>query len=64
MSKDKEAQAEFQRKKNMFLFLGHLKASIEMFESLADGGEFQEEVCEINNGIWTHFTFQHVLDKP
>lgn len=44
MSKDKEAQAEFQRKKNMFLFLGHLKASIEMFESLADGGEFQEEI--------------------
>ena len=44
MSKDKEAQAEFQRKKNMFLFLGHLKASVETFESLADGGEFQEEI--------------------
>jgi predicted acetyltransferase len=27
-------------------------------------GEFQEEVCEINNGVWSHFTFQHVLDKP
>lgn len=44
MSKDKEAQAEFQRKKNMFLFLGHLKASFETFESLSDGGEFQEEI--------------------
>ncbi|MBT4267855.1 MAG: DUF3732 domain-containing protein [Deltaproteobacteria bacterium] len=28
----------------MFLFLGHLKASVETFESLADGGEFQEEI--------------------
>jgi len=44
ISKDKEAQAEFQRKKSMFLFLGHLKASVETFESLADGGEFQEEI--------------------
>ncbi|MFK5952703.1 MAG: DUF3732 domain-containing protein, partial [Desulfobacterium sp.] len=44
MSKDKKAQAEFQRKKNMFLFLGHLRASVETFESLADGGEFQEEI--------------------
>ncbi len=44
MSKDKEAQAEFQRRKNMFLFLGHLKASIETFESLADGGEHKEEI--------------------
>lgn len=44
MSKDKEAQAEFQRRKSMFLFLGHLKASIETFESLADGGEHKEEI--------------------
>jgi hypothetical protein len=44
MSKDKDAQAEFQRRKSMFLFLGHLKASIETFESLADGGEFQNEI--------------------
>ena len=44
ISKDKAAQAEFQHKKNLFLFLGHLKASVETFESLADGGEFQEEI--------------------
>lgn len=44
MSKDKEAQNEFQRRKSMFLFLGHLKASLETFESLADGGEFQNEI--------------------
>ena len=44
MSKDKKAQSEFQTKKNMFLFLGQLKASIEMSESLADGGEFHEDI--------------------
>jgi flagellar motor switch/type III secretory pathway protein FliN len=44
MSKDKKAQTEFQRRKSMFLFLGHLKASIETFESLADGGQFKEEI--------------------
>lgn len=44
MSKDKEVQTEFQRRKSMFLFLGHLKASIETFESLADGGEYKEEI--------------------
>lgn len=49
MSKDKEAQAEFQRKKNMFLFLGHLRASVETFERLADGGEFQEEIQSLED---------------
>ena len=44
MARDKKAQEEFQRRKNMFLFLGHLKASMETFESLADGGEFQKEI--------------------
>lgn len=41
---DRKAQEEFQRGKNMFLFLGHLKASLETFESLGDGGEFREEI--------------------
>jgi hypothetical protein len=31
----------------MFLFLGHLKASLETFESLLDGGEFQEEIAAL-----------------
>lgn len=44
VSKDKKAQAEFQQRKNMFLFLGHLKASVENFEKLADGGEFKNEI--------------------
>lgn len=44
IARDKTAQERFQCKKNMFLFLGHLKASMETFESLADGGEFQKKI--------------------
>ena len=47
VARDKKAQEEFQRRKNMFLFLGHLKASMETFESLGDGGEFQEEISQL-----------------
>jgi hypothetical protein len=45
MGRDKKAQEEFQRRKNMFIFLGHLKASTEIFESLVDGGELQKEIA-------------------
>lgn len=41
---DKMAQEEFQHKKSMFMFLGHLKATIETFEKLIDGGELQEKI--------------------
>ncbi|BBI33595.1 DUF3732 domain-containing protein [Cohnella abietis] len=44
IARDKNAQKEFQHKKNMYLFLGHLKASIETFERLVDGGDLQEEI--------------------
>lgn len=44
ISQDEKAQQEFQRNKNMFIFLGHLKASMETFENLMDGGEFQNEM--------------------
>lgn len=49
LSKDKKSQEEFQRKKNMFIFLGHLQASMETFEKLSDGGEFQEEIASLEN---------------
>lgn len=42
--KDNKAKQEFQRRKNMFLFIGHLKASLEIFETLADGGEIQKDI--------------------
>jgi len=44
ISKDSKVREEFQRRKNMFLFLGHLKASTETFESLSDGGDFKEQI--------------------
>ncbi len=44
ISRDKGAQEEFQMRKNMFLFIGHLKASTETFESLVDGGTYQIEI--------------------
>ena len=44
LAMDKAAQEEFQQRKNMFLFLGHLKASMETFESLLDGGEIDKEI--------------------
>ena len=44
ISKDKKVQEEFQSRKNMFLFLGHLKASLETFENLSDGGDLKEEI--------------------
>lgn len=47
LSKDKKSQEEFQRKRNMFLFLGHLQASLETFESLSDGGGFKKEISDL-----------------
>lgn len=44
LRRDKKAQEDFQRMKNMFLFLGHLKAATEIFESLVDGGDIQKEI--------------------
>lgn len=47
LARDKKAQDEFQRRKNMFIFLGHLKASMERFESLGYGSEFQNEIASL-----------------
>ncbi|KAA8750038.1 DUF3732 domain-containing protein [Paenibacillus sp. UASWS1643] len=47
ISRDKKAQEEFQRNQQMFIFLGHLKASIETFEKLVDGGDLQKEITSL-----------------
>lgn len=49
LAQDKNAQEEFQRKKSMFLFLGHLKASMETFEKIVDGGELHKEIIGLEN---------------
>lgn len=48
LSRNQEAQEEFQRKKSMYLFLGHLQASMETFEKLVDGGDLQKELEILN----------------
>lgn len=56
LAKDKSAQEEFQRRKNMYLFLGHLKASYETFEKLIDGGEFQKQIADLE------FEYNHLSE--
>ena len=41
LGRSKTAQEEFQRRKSLYIFLGHLKASLETFESLGDGSELR-----------------------
>jgi hypothetical protein len=43
-ARDRKVQEQFQQRKNMFLFLGHLKAHLEIFQKLGDGGTFKTEI--------------------
>ena len=47
LASDSQAQEEFQQRKNMYLFLGHLKASVETFEKLTDGGELEKQLEDL-----------------
>lgn len=47
LSKDTEAQRDFQKRKDMYLFLGHLKASMEVFEGLSDGGDIKTLIKDL-----------------
>lgn len=47
LAHDKSARADFQRRRNLYMFLGHLKASFEVFDKLADGGAFQLQVGKL-----------------
>ncbi|MHB1629230.1 MAG: DUF3732 domain-containing protein [Bacilli bacterium] len=49
VSRDKVAQDEFQRQKSMYMFLGHMQASMETFEKLIDGGELEKEISSLRN---------------
>jgi hypothetical protein len=44
LAQDKVAKEQFDRRQSMFFFLGHLKASLETFQSLASGGNLAEEI--------------------
>jgi hypothetical protein len=47
VSTDAKFQNDFQQRKNMFIFLGHLKSSIETFEKLIEGGNSQQEMDDL-----------------
>lgn len=47
LSKDKDARRDFLKRKEMYLFLGHLGAALEVFDSLADGGDLNRQIEEL-----------------
>lgn len=51
LNSNKKVKDDFHRRKNMFLFLGHMKASLETFERLSGGGEFLEEILQLENEL-------------
>lgn len=44
LAQDKAAKEQFDRRQSMFFFLGHLKASLDTFQSLAADGKLSEEI--------------------
>jgi len=50
-AKDQKVQEEMQRRKNMFLFLGHLQAHFQFFEKLNDGGEYQVQIDKLDTEL-------------
>jgi hypothetical protein len=44
LAKNKAAKEQFDRRQSMYFFLGHLKASLETFESLTQNGSFGEKI--------------------
>lgn len=47
IARDREAQKEAHRKRDMHVFIGHLKASLEMFDRLADGSDMQKRIAAL-----------------
>lgn len=44
LAENQEAKAQFDRRQSMFFFMGHLKASVDTFQSLLSGGAIAEEL--------------------
>lgn len=51
LANDKAFQDKFQQRKNMFVFLGHLKSSIETFEKLIEGGNLDEQIKSLEEEL-------------
>ncbi|MHA6846952.1 DUF3732 domain-containing protein [Ralstonia syzygii] len=49
LRQDRAAKEQFDRRQNMFYFLGHLKASVDMFRRVATDGDLTEQVRTLEN---------------
>lgn len=47
LSLNRTAKEQFDRRQNMFFFLGHLKASVDTFESLSTGGDLAQALADL-----------------
>jgi len=47
IARDRAAQKEAHRRRDMHIFIGHLKASLEMFDRLADGSDMQQRIAAL-----------------
>lgn len=47
LADNKVAQEQFQSRKNLYIFLGHFRASLETFESLSAGGDIDEQLAKL-----------------
>jgi len=49
LANNKATRDQFDRRQSMYFFLGHLKSSLETFESLTVGGNFAEEIANLED---------------
>lgn len=47
LNNDDKAKNDFHKKKQMFLFLGQLKTTLEIIESISDGGDLKEKIDQL-----------------
>ncbi len=57
---DKKLQADFQRTRNMYLFLGHMRASMELIEKIAIGGENEILILQLEREV---FELRGIVDQ-
>lgn len=49
VQKNEQARHSFYRKKEMYIFLGHFRSSLERFEKLIEGGDLESQIQDLQN---------------
>jgi GH24 family phage-related lysozyme (muramidase) len=49
LAQNRAAKEQFDRRQSMFFFLGHLKASVDMFQNLVTGGDMAEAIATLES---------------